>query len=326
MRVRAVVFVYFFLASLPLPCLAESPSARVTYLGDSPPPNALTESTWRAFAEGLQALGWAEGQNVTFTRRWSEGREERAAALAAELTAGQPDLIVAVGYQNAKAVQQSTKSIPIVFISVPNPVGLGLVASLARPGGNVTGTSSQAEDFLGKGLQLLKETRPGISRMAYLGYGESTYWKLSEQYYTAAAKVLGLAITMIPLNSSADFDIAFAEVVRERSDALVVSSLPLFAQHSQKIAAFAIDQRLPTFTFSVPMARDGFLLAQSADVAGMFRRAAGIVDKILKGAKPADIPVEQPTRFHFVVNLKTARAIGIEIPPMLLANAEEVID
>jgi putative ABC transport system substrate-binding protein len=326
MRIRLVMIVYLFLAAVPPPCSGASPTARVAFLGTEPPTDPIAERTWRGFTEGLQALGWTAGRNVTFTRRWSEGRDERATALAAELAAEQPDVIVAVGYPNAKAVQQRVKTIPMVFINVPDPVGLGLVASLARPGGNITGTSNQAEDFIGKALQLLNETRPGISRMAYLGYGESTYWKLTEQHAATAARQLGLDLAMIPIKSPADFDAVFGEIRRARSDALVVSGLPIFRENSQKIASFAIEHRLPTFTFNLSMAQDGFLLAQSTDVFEMFRPAAAIVDKILKGTKPADIPVEQPTRFRFVVNLKTARAIGIEIPPVLLANADELIE
>jgi len=231
-----------------------------------------------------------------------------------------------VTYQAAKAVQQSTKAIPLVFMNVPNPVGLGLVASLARPGGNVTGISGQAEDTIGKGLQLIKETRPGISRIAYLSDGEPSYGMLTQQIATVAAEHLGLSLTMMPSKSAADFDAVFTQLKRERPDALVVSAVPFFREHSKEIAAFAIDQRLPSFTFSVAMARDGLLFAQSADFVGAYRSAAAIIDKIFKGAKPADIPVEQPTRFHVVVNLKTARAIGIEIPPALLALADEVIE
>jgi putative ABC transport system substrate-binding protein len=223
-------------------------------------------------------------------------------------------------------VQQGTKTIPMGFINLPDPVGFGLVASLARPGGNITGTSGQAQDIIGKGLQLIKETRPGISRVAYLGYGEPAYWTLTQQIATAAAEYLGLGMTMIPIKSAADFDAAFAQIKRERPDAVMVSALPLFVEHGKEIAAFAIDQRLPSFTFSADMARDGLLLAQSADIVGAYRPAAAMVDKILKGTKPADIPVEQPTRFHFVINLKTARAIGLEIPLVLLANADEVIE
>jgi putative tryptophan/tyrosine transport system substrate-binding protein len=326
MRVRIAILTCLLMASLPLPCMAEAASARVAFLGVAPPADPTRERAWQAFAGGLQALGWTEGKNITFIRRYSEGRADRATALAAELIAGQPDVIVVVTYPNAKAVQQGTKTIPMVFMNLADPVGLGLVASLARPGGNITGTSGQAEDIIGKGLQLIKETRPGISRVAFLAYGEPAYWTRTQQIATAAAEYLGLGLTMIPIKSAADFDTAFAQIKRERPDAVVVSSIPLFAEHGKEIAAFALDQRLPSFTFSEAMARDGLLLAQSADIVGAYRPAAAMVDKILKGAKPADIPVEQPTRFHFVVNLKTARAIGVEIPPALLANADEVIE
>jgi len=308
------------------PLAAEAAPARVAVLGVAPPADPTAERAWQAFADSLQALGWTEGKNITFIRRYSEGRAERAAPLAAELVAEKPDLIVTVTYPNTQAAQQTTKTIPIVFIQVPDPIGGGFVASLARPGGNITGTSGQAEDVIGKGLQLIKEMRPGISRLAYLGYGEPSYWTRTQQIATASAEYLGLGLTMIPIKSPADFEPVFAQIRRERPDALVVSSIPLFVEHSKEIVAFAIDQRLPSFTFSVAMVRDGLLFAQSADVVGMYRPAAAIVDKILKGAKPADIPVEQPTRFHFVVNLKTARAIGIEIPPAILASADEVIE
>ena len=306
-------------APWPMAAGGQSKVFRVGVLGDPTP------ELWQVFTEALRARGWIEGQGLVFDIRSSEGHPERY-QLASDLVAHRPDLVVAVTYQNAKVVQQSTKTVPIVFLNVPNPVGLGLVASLARPGGNVTGISGQAEDIIGKGLQLIKETRPGISRLAYLGYGEPSYWTLTQQIATAAAEHLGLSLTMIPSKSADDFDAAFALIKRERPDALVVSSIPFFAEHSKEIAAFAIDQRLPSFTFSAAMARDGLLLAQSPDFVGAYRSAAAIVDKILKGAKPADIPVEQPTRFHLAVNLKTAQAIGLEIPPALLALADEVIE
>jgi putative tryptophan/tyrosine transport system substrate-binding protein len=308
------------------PLAVKAAPARVAVLGAAAPTDPTAQRAWQAFADGLQALGWIEGKNITFIRRYSDGRAERAAPLAAELVAEKPDLIVTVTYPNTKAVQQTTKIIPIVFIQVPDPIGGGFVASLARPGGNITGTSGQAEDVIGKGLQLIKETRPGISRLAYLAYGEPSYRARTQQVATAAAEYLGLALTMIPIESAKDFEPAFAQIRGERPDALVVSAIPLFVENSRLIAAFAIDQRLPSFTFSVAMARDGLLFAQSGDLVGMYRSAAAIVDKILKGAKPADIPVEQPTRFHFVINLKTARAIGVEIPPALLARADDVIE
>jgi putative ABC transport system substrate-binding protein len=323
---RREVLLLFGGAVISWPHTAEAAPARVAVLGAAPPADPAAERAWQAFTDGLQALGWIEGKNITFIRRYSEGRAERAAPLAAELVAEKPDVIVTEAYPNTKAAQQTTKTIPIVFIHVPDPIGGGFVASLARPGGNITGTSGQAEDVIGKGLQLIKETRPGISRLAYLAYGEPSYLTRTQQIATAAAESLGLVVTIIPIESATDFEPAFAQIRRERPDALVVSSIPVFVQHSKEIAAFAIDQRLPSFTFLVAMATDGLLLAQSADLVGMYRPAAAIVDKILKGMKPAEIPVEQPTKFHFVVNLKTARAIGAEILPSILARADVVIE
>jgi putative ABC transport system substrate-binding protein len=304
----------------PMAATGQSKVLHVGVLGDPSP------ELWQVFTEALRARGWIEGQSLVFDIRSSDDQPERYPQLASELVARRPNLVIAVSYRAAKAVHETTKTIPIVFIQVPNPVGLGLVASLAQPGGNVTGISGQAEDIIGKGLQLIKETRPGISRLAYLVYGEPLYLTRTQQIAAAAAAQLGLSLTMIAIESATDFEPAFAQIRRERPDALVVSSVPLFVEDSKEIAAFAIDQRLPSFTFSAAMARDGLLLAQSADIVGAYRSAAAIVHKILKGAKPADIPVEQPTRFHLVVNLKTARAIGLEIPPALLALADEVIE
>ena len=323
---RHVVLAWLLLASAPLPGMAEAPTARVAFLSALPSSDPLSEKTWQTFADALNAFGWTEGKNVMFIRRYSEGREDRANALAAELIAEKPDVIVAVTYQNAQAAKQSTKTIPIVFVNVPNPIGLGFIASFARPGGNITGISGQAEDLVGKSMQLLKETRPGITRMAYLGYGEASYWKETERVTAAAAQQLGLAMVMVPVTSAADLEPGFTRIEQERVDALVVSALPIFRQNLEKIAGFAIDHRLPTISFSEPMAQGGLLLALSPDTVGAFQRAAAIVDKILRGARPADIPVEQPTRFHLLVNLKTAGAIGVELPPGVVARADEVID
>ena len=326
MRYLIGVLAFLLPASAPLPSMAEPPPARVAFLDVDPPGAPMTEQTWQAFTEGLRALGWIEGRNITLMRHYSEGRDERAAALATELIDEKPDVIVAATYPNAKAVQLGTRTIPIVFINVPNPVGLGLVASLAHPGGNITGISNQTQDLVGKVMQLLSETRPGISRVAYLGFGEPPYWQDTVKLATAAAERLSLTLSMMPIKSPADFDPAFATIAQHLPDALVVSALPIFRQNVREIAAFAIEHRLPTASFRSPMAQDGLLFALGSDFVGAYRPAAPIVDKILKGAKPADIPVEQPTRFHLVVNLKTAHAIGLDLPPVLLAGADEVIE
>jgi putative ABC transport system substrate-binding protein len=236
-----------------------------------------------------------------------------------------PNVIVSINYPNTQALTQRTSTIPIVMFGVPNPVGLGLVASLSRPGGNITGVSSQTEDMLGKDLQLLKEIAPQISHVAVLTYGVAPYWKLAQDGYTAAAQPLGLALQMIPVSKPADLDAALTGLTTERPDALVVSSTPLFAVRTSVIAAFAIEHRMPTLTFQTRMVRDGLLMSYEADVPEMFRIAGAAVDKILRGAKPAEIPVEQPTKFRFTINMKTARAIGIEIPPLLVERADEEV-
>jgi len=313
-------------AAITWPLAAKAAPARIAVLDEARTADPTAETVWHAFTDRLQALGWTEGKNITFIRRNSEDSAERAASLAAELVAEKPELIVSVAYPNTQAVRQTTNSIPIVFVQVPDPIGAGFVASLARPGGNMTGTSGQAEDIIGKGFELIKEARPGISRLAYLGYGEASYWMRTRQIAAAAAEHLGLGLSTIPIKSSADFDAAFAQIKHERPDALVVSSIPLFRNHSKEIAAFAINQRLPSFTFSAAMARDGLLLAQGADIVAAYRSAASMVDKILKGGKPAEIPVEQPTKFGLVINLKTANALGLTVPHSLLARADEVIE
>src|ERR1051325_2916343 len=235
MRRRELVFLLGG-AAITWPLAAEAAPARVAVLGVAPTADPTAERAWQAFADNLQALGWTEGKNITFIRRYTEGGAARAALLAAELVAEKPDLIVTVTHPNTQAMQQTTKAIPIVFIQVPDPIGGGFVASLARPGGNITGTSGQAEDFIGKGLQLIKEMRPGISRLAYLGYGEASYWTRTQQIATAAAENLGLGLVMIPIESPVVFAAALAQIRRRRPDAFVFSSTPLSRKHIKDIA------------------------------------------------------------------------------------------
>lgn len=278
------------------------------------------------FTAALRERGWVEGENLTLTLRSTEGRSDRAAELAAEIVGQSPDAIVTFNYPNTKAVADRTAAIPIVMFGVPSPVGLGLVASLAHPGGNITGLSSQTEDTLAKDLQLLEEAKPGIRHIAVITYGVEPYWKLASDGYTAAAQSTGLALEAIPVKAQGDLGPALAQVATGKPDALVVSSIPLFATHSLEIATFAIEHRLPTFTFQTQMARDGLLMSYESDLPEMYRTDADVVDKVLRGAKPADIPIEQPTRFRLTINLRTARAIGLEIPPSLLTRADAVIE
>ena len=326
MRGRLLASTLLFLATLAAPGLAGAANARVGVLSFRPLSDPGWAANWRIFTEALRQHGWIEGQNLSLTLRSTDGNEKRTTELAGALVEQSPDVIVTFNYPNTKAVAQRTGTIPIVMFGVPNPVGLGLVASLSRPSGNITGVSSQTEDTLDKDLQLIQETRPGISRLSVITYGEEPYWTLTQHAYAAAAHRVGVALDVIPVRSETDLDTALAKVAADRPDALVVSSTSLIAARSSSIAAFAIEHRLPTFTFQTRMERDGLLMSYEADVPEMFRRTAAIIDKILRGAKPADIPVEQPTQFRFVINLKTAHEIGIEIPPSVLTRADEVVE
>jgi putative tryptophan/tyrosine transport system substrate-binding protein len=326
MRIRFLASAFLFLAVYAVPGFAEATNARIAVLTFRP----LSDPAWVAnlaiFTAALREHGWVEGDNLSLILRSTDGRSEGSAELAAAAIEQSPNVIVTINYPNTKAVAEKTRTIPVVMFGVPNPVGLGFVASLSRPGGNITGVSTQTEDTLDKDLQLIQETRPGIHRLAVVTYGEEPYWKQSQEGYARAAQHLGLSLDLFPVGSATELDTALAKIASDPADALVVSSTPLFAARSSSIAAFAIEHRLPTFTFQTRMARDGLLMSYEADVPEMFRRTAAIVDKILRGDKPGDIPVEQPTKFRFVINLKTARAIGIDIAPSMLIRADEVVE
>jgi putative ABC transport system substrate-binding protein len=322
----AILAFLLFPAHLAGAIAAEPAQAHIAFLGTLPRSNPNEARALGWFTDRLREHGWVEGQNLTLTYRASEGVNERYAELAAELIAKHPDVIVAEGPEAVQAIEQRTKTIPIVMWGVPDPVGLGLVASLGRPGANITGLSMGTEDVLGKGMQFLTEVRPGVLRIVYLGYGEPRYWKLTEENSTAAAQRLGVALQMIPLTSPADFDAAFATLAKQPPDALIVSSAPIFFAHTEKFADFASVHHLPTLTFAPVMVRRGLLMAYHANSGNLFERLAAIVDKSLRGTRPADIPIEQPTKFDLVLNLKTAKAIGLTIPSAILARVDEVID
>lgn len=301
-------------------------TAHVAVLGFRPLSDPAWTANWKIFTDALHERGWTEGRNLSLTLSSTEGKGERSGELAATLVNQAPNVIISINYPNTQALAQRTRTIPIVMFGVPNPLGLGLIASLSHPGHNITGVSSQTEDMLGKDLQLLKEISPRISHVAVITYGMAPYWSLAHDSYTAAAQPLGLALHMIPVSRATDLDAVLTGLATERPDALVVSSVALFSAHTSAIVAFAIEHHLPTLTFQTQMVRDGLLMSYEADVPEMYRTVAATVDKILRGAKPADIPVEQPTKFRFTINMKTARAIGVEIPPILLQRADEVIE
>jgi len=326
MHSRLLASVFLLAAMLASPGPLAAKTAQVAALTFRPLSDQAWAATWSIFTEALRQHGWIEGQNLNLTLRSTDGHDERAAGLAAELVAQSPDVIVTINYPNTKAVSEKTSTIPIVMFGVPDPVRLGLIASLPRPGGNITGVSTQTEDTLDKSLQLIKEIQPGASRIAVITYGAEPYWGLARNNYAAAAQHVGVTVDPIPVQSAADLEAALARVAAERPDALIVSSTPVFAVSASGIATFAIEHRLPTLTFQTQMARDGLLMSYEPEVPELLRSAAGIVDKILRGAKPLDIPVEQPTQFRFVINAKTAHALGREIPSSLLTRADEIVE
>jgi len=279
-----------------------------------------------AFRQGLRDLGWVEGQNIAIEYRSAEGRFDRLPDLAAELVRLKVDVIVAVPTPAALAAKNATGTVPIVGVSLTEPVGIGLITSLARPGGNVTGVSySVGTDIFGKDLGLLKEVVPKVRRVAVLSNPDGPVQPLTISNVKAAARSLGLQLQLVEARGPGDFDGAFAAMTRERAGALLVVTDPVFIPHRARLVGLAAKNRLPSIFTQRADVEAGGLLSYGPNFADMYRRAAAYVDKILKGAKPADLPVEQPTKFELVINLKTAKTLGLTIPPSLLARADEVI-
>jgi len=278
-----------------------------------------------AFVQRLRELGWIEGRTITIEYRWAEGRSERFAEIAAELVRRKVDVIVTSATEAIVAAKQATSVIPIVFAAAGDPVGTGLVASLARPGGNVTGLSVQQTDVAAKRVELLREIVPGLRRLAILGNVSGPAVVLDMREVQAAARTLGLEVITSEIRRGEDIAPAFA-ALKGHADALYVANDPLVGTHRFRINTLALAARLPTMHGSGEYAEVGGLMSYGPNSADLFRRAADFVDKILRGAKPGDIPVEQPTKFELVINLKTAKALGLEVPPTLLARADEVIE
>src|SRR5438034_5088791 len=284
------------------------------------------EPLWQAFIQGLQELGYVEGQNITIEHRSSEGRYERLPALAAELVRLKVDVIVVPASQNALAAKEATRTIPIVMASAADPVAEGLVASLARPGGNITGLMGNAgPEIAGKRLELLKEAVPKVSRVALLSNPTNPASAPALGATRAAARSLRLQLQMLEARAPDEIERAFAAMTREHADALVVVTDAMFILQRRRIAAFAAKHRLPTMSGWREDVEIGSLMSYAASGRDNFRRAATYVDKILKGAKPGDLPVEQPTKFELVINLKTAKVLGLTIPQSVLGRADEVI-
>jgi putative ABC transport system substrate-binding protein len=279
-----------------------------------------------AFFETLRELGWIEGENVVFSHRYAENRLERLPELAAELVHLNVDVIVTAGTLAPLAAKRATTTIPIVMMAAGDPLGSGLVASLARPGGNVTGMSLMTPHLGGKRLELLKEVLPRLSSVAVLWNAANPYPAIVFRETQAAARTLGIEVQSLEVRSPNDIDAAFEAARRQTPDALITVEDPLTSAHRKLIADFAIKHGLPSLHGFREFVTFGGLMSYGTSLTDMGRRAANYVDKILKGVKPADLPVQQPTRFELVINLKTAKALGLEIPPTLLVRADEVIE
>jgi putative tryptophan/tyrosine transport system substrate-binding protein len=279
-----------------------------------------------AFHDELQALGWIEGKNVIYEARYAENRLDRLPELVTELLRLNIDIIVAGGTPAPLAAKRATATVPIVMAGAADPLGSGLVASLARPGGNVTGLSLMGADLVGKRLELLKEVLPGLSSVAILWNADHPFSTLVFKETERAAQGLRIEVQSLEVRSPNDIDRALITAMRQNASALIAIEDPLTTDYRHQIADFAAENRLPAI-YGLRMFVDaGGLLSYGADLADLYRRAARYVDKILKGAKPSDLPVEQPTKFELVVNLKTAKALGLAIPATVLATADEVIE
>ncbi len=316
-------------ALLATPLVAEAqPAAKVARIGYLALNLAANPHVLEPFRQGLRDLGYVEGSNVVIEYRDAEGKPERFPALAAELVALKVDVILVGGTPQALAAKQATKTIPIVFTGTADPVGSGLVTSLARPGGNVTGSSNLAQELVGKCLEQLTQAVPGVSRVAVLWQpgtlGDRTEKEMLERA-EAVARALGVRLQFVEARGPADFDRAFSDMTRARAGALTVLPSSMFSSERRRLVDLAAKNRLPAVFPFRWFADVGGLMSYGPNQADLWWRAATYVDRILKGAKPADLPVEQPTKFELVINLKTAKALGLTIPPALLQRADEVI-
>jgi putative ABC transport system substrate-binding protein len=312
------------------PLAAEAQQTKPPTIGvlapGNPTPGTLPIRVFDAFRQGIRDLGYVEGRTIVLESRWDEGRPERVATLAGELVRLNVDIMVTGTTVSSTAAAKASKTIPIVMAAAGgNPVALGLAASLARPGGNVTGLTLQTHELPGKRLELLKEALGSIARVAL--FWHPTLAPAAEvKEYESAARSLGFQLHAVEALRPEDFEGAFRTAVRARADAIIMIQSAVYAAHSANIATLALKTRVPTMTGETGFAEAGGLMNYGPNIPDSWRRAAAYVDKILKGAKPADLAIEQPTKFELVINLKTAKALGLTIPPSLLLRADQVIE
>ena len=303
---------------------AQQKTYLIGFMGNSTA--ALEANLLNAFREGLREAGYEEGRNITIKYLWAEGQYDRFPTLVSELVAAKVDVIVTAGTPAALAVKQNPTNIPLVMVAVGDPVGTGLVENLAHPGGKLTGLSSIAPDLEGKRLQLLREVAPGLSHVVMLINSLNPFHIASVRQAIAAAQTLGIKLQQLDVHKSDDIDGVLAALRKDRPDGLFILADRVFLHNRQRIADFALEQRLPSINAYEELVEAGGLMSYGPSYEDMHRRAATYVDKILKGAKPGNLPIEQPTKFTFIINLGTAKILGVTIPSQLLGLADRLIE
>jgi len=323
---RFAALVFLLLLAAPVAAEAQHAESRRIGLLETSSPSPARVQLWDRFRQRLRELGYLEGQNIAFEFRFGEGKPDQLPRLAAELVGLKVDVIVTSGTPATQAAKQATRTIPIVMAQLADPVGAGLVASLGRPGGNVTGLTTQDADLSGKRLGLLLEVTPKVTRFALLVEETNPGTVLIARGTQLAARSAGVHLQSLGVRGPGELDRAFSAMKEARAGALIVESSSMLFPWRARLADLALKNGLPTMFAQREYAEAGGFMAYAADFSDLFRRAAIFVDKIFKGAKPADLPVEQPTKYDFVINLKTAKALGLTVPPPLFLQADKVID
>ena len=323
---RAPLTVSLVLSILAVPLVAEGQAGKVWRIGlvsiGSDPAQPVA---WQPFVEAMRKLGYVEGRNLAVKGAFAKGRAEELPRLVGELVRSGVDVMVTTGSRETIAARNATSAIPIVMSLVPDPVGQGIVATLARPGGNITGLTNLVPGLIQKYVELLHEAIPSASRFAIVANPPNPVPE-NRRELEAASKTVGIVLSIIPVNGPDDFDGALARAKREGVGAILATADPVTFLHRKRFVATALKHQLPGLYWTREYVEDGGLMTYSANRAELLRRAATYVDKILKGAKPADLPIEQPTKFELVINMKTAKALGLTIPPSLLLRADQIIE
>jgi putative ABC transport system substrate-binding protein len=324
---KKIIVAFLITLNLAFVLPAESQQAkklpRIGYLSGTSP--SVNSARVEAFRQGLRELGYVEGKSIVIEWRYAEGKLDRLPALAAELVRLKVDVIVASAPPPTRSAKQATATIPIVMSYDDDPVGNGFVASLARPGGNITGLATLAPELSGKQLELLREIVPKLSRVAVLGNATRPGSPQALREINLAADAFGIQLQYLEIQTPKDIEIAFRAATKEQADAVLVMQTPVLISQRRQVADLAVKSRLPTIYGRPEYVEDGGLMSYATSFTDLSRRSAIYVDKILKGAKPADLPVEQPMKFEFIINLKAAKQIGLTIPPNVLARADKVI-